>query len=54
MTRDEVELAVAREPWRWSREFRTFAPWPEAQVRGEPVYPASLADEPRPSWDLTK
>jgi hypothetical protein len=44
MTEAERSYAVASEPWRWSLSPRLFAQWPDYQVRGAPVYPASLAD----------
>jgi hypothetical protein len=57
MTRADVAAAVARAPWEWALSPRGFAPWPASRVRGEPVYPASLADEAKPStspvWDRT-
>jgi hypothetical protein len=57
MTRSEVAAAVAQAPWEWAIEIRGFAPWPASRVSGEPVYPASLADEAKPStspvWDRT-
>jgi hypothetical protein len=55
LTRDEAAEAIARAPWEWHNAPRGFAPWPPTLVRGEPVYPPSLADEARPSqskvWD---
>ncbi len=58
MTRDEIEDAVKRAPWAWCETLRGFAPWPPDRVRGEPVYPPSLADtaQPRPPrvWDMAK
>jgi hypothetical protein len=57
MTRDEIEAAIKRAPFEWSASPRGFAPWPPSLLRGDPVYPASLADEARPSqskvWDRT-
>jgi hypothetical protein len=47
MTRADVEEAVKRAPHEWSLSLRGFAPWPLHAVRGEPVSPASLADEPK-------
>ena len=57
MTRAEVAAATARAPWEWSTSPRLFAPCPLSRVRGEPVYPPSLADtSPRSPkmWDLAK
>jgi hypothetical protein len=42
--RADVEEAVKRAPHEWSLSLRGFAPWPPAQVRGDPVIPPSLAD----------
>jgi hypothetical protein len=44
MTRDEVEAAVRRWPWRRAVSPRGFAPWPAELVRGDAVEPHSLAD----------
>jgi hypothetical protein len=52
MTRDEVEAAIAGAPFEWSTSPRGFAPWPPHAVRGTPVIPPSLADEPK-AWKRT-
>jgi len=53
----EFACAVAAAPWEWAADQKSFAPWPPDRVRGEPVIPASLADEARPSaskvWNRT-
>jgi hypothetical protein len=58
MTRDEIAAAIERAPWEWHTAPRGFAPWPADRVRGEPVYPPSLADTAQPRapkmWDLAK
>jgi hypothetical protein len=58
MNADERAFAVASAPWEWSLSPRLFAPWPLDRVRGEPVYPPSLADTAQSRapqiWDLAK
>jgi hypothetical protein len=44
----EFAAAVASCPWEWSADQKSFAPWPPELVRGNPVIPASLADEAKP------
>jgi hypothetical protein len=41
MTRDEAEFSVARWPFAWSFDQKSFAPrpWPPERVRGKPVDP---------------
>jgi hypothetical protein len=43
----EFACAVAACPWKWAADPKSFKPWPPTLVRGTPVVPASLADEPK-------
>lgn len=45
----EAAAAITCCPWEWAADQKAFAPWPASRVRGDPVYPLSLADTAQPS-----